>query len=100
MVTRGTWHLRVYGARCVRAAWPTPYMASNPLTLCCCVAADTAASLDKKIKNLQKKIRQTEELRSRAVSGDVVPSAEQEEKMARLPKLHAELKELEAQAVP
>lgn len=75
-------------------------MAPTLLTLCSYVAGDTAASLDKKIKNLQKKIRQAEELRSKADVGEVVPSSEQQEKIARLPQLHADLKALEAQAVP
>ncbi|CBJ49282.1 conserved unknown protein [Ectocarpus siliculosus] len=50
----------------------------------------------RKIKALNKKIRQVEELEAKVTSGEVVPTEEQRQKLARKPALVAELAELQA----
>ena len=55
-------------------------------------------STEKKIKNLQKKIRQTEELEQKVASGELTPCEEQREKLARLESLRQELAALTAAA--
>eukprot|EP00903_Cladosiphon_okamuranus_P015622 g14426.t1 len=50
----------------------------------------------KKMKALNKKIRQVEELEAKVAAGNVVPTEEQRQKLARKPALLAELAELEA----
>jgi ribosome-binding protein aMBF1 (putative translation factor) len=53
--------------------------------------------LAKKIKNLSKKIRLAEDLQAKVDAGEVAPSAEQADKLARLEGMRQELAELELQ---
>eukprot|EP00164_Ancoracysta_twista_P009851 GFYU01014685.1.p1 GENE.GFYU01014685.1~~GFYU01014685.1.p1 ORF type:complete len:181 (+),score=46.11 GFYU01014685.1:43-585(+) len=59
---------------------------------------DQKAELAKKIKNLQKKVRQTEELKAKVDAGSVEPLPEQLEKLERLPEMKKELADLQAAA--
>ncbi|CAM9964200.1 unnamed protein product, partial [Ascophyllum nodosum] len=53
-----------------------------------------SADAAKKVKALNKKIRQVEDLEAKVAAGEVVPSEEQRQKLARKPALLAELAEV------
>lgn len=57
---------------------------------------EAAPSTETNIKALRKKVRQTEELKARVDKKEVVPNADQEEKLRRLEQLKKELADLES----
>jgi len=58
---------------------------------------DEPVSVEHKIRALRKKIRQTEQLADRVASGKVVPDADQQQRITRLPHLKEELAAAEHQ---
>ena len=59
-------------------------------------AQEAAPSAETNIKALRKKVRQAEELKARVDKKEVVPNADQEEKLRRLEQLKKELADLES----
>ncbi|PIK49310.1 putative partner of Y14 and mago [Apostichopus japonicus] len=56
----------------------------------------TTSSLQKRLKNVRKKLKQIAELQAKVDSGEVIPAQEQKDKLARKAAFEEELRELEA----
>lgn len=58
---------------------------------------DGTSSVQKRIKNVRKKLKQIADLQAKVDSGEVTPTQEQKDKLERRAALEKELKELEAE---
>lgn len=74
-----------------------PAAADGSMVAAAAAASDPAAEKAKKIRNLQKKIRAIDDLKLRVDKGEVEPTEEQSEKIARRAELEAQLVELQSE---
>ena len=61
------------------------------------ISNEGTSSVQKRLKNVRKKLKQISELQAKVDSGEVSPTQEQKDKLGRRAALERELKELEAE---
>eukprot|EP00286_Rhodomonas_abbreviata_P026498 CAMPEP_0181307208 /NCGR_PEP_ID=MMETSP1101-20121128/10746_1 /TAXON_ID=46948 /ORGANISM="Rhodomonas abbreviata, Strain Caron Lab Isolate" /LENGTH=205 /DNA_ID=CAMNT_0023413387 /DNA_START=10 /DNA_END=627 /DNA_ORIENTATION=+ len=68
---------------------------STPAATAEAAPEDPKEAIAKKVRNLKKKVKQTDELQSKIASGEITPNAEQQEKLSKRAELEGEIKTLE-----